>query len=108
MCRKVCQDGNSVCDLMVKQYIFSSYIYKNHDMKLPEFSSEVAQNANIIENINISDEDVRKVVDYIKQTKIDSKDENLETQIFTIEELEKQIDNTVDFVCSFLKDRKII
>lgn len=88
--------------------IFSSYIYKNHDMKLPEFSSEVAQNANIIENININDEDVRKVVDYIKQTKIDSKDENLETQIFTIEELEKQIDNTVDFVCSFLKERKII
>lgn len=88
--------------------IFSSYIYKNHDMKLPKFSSEVAQNANIIENININDEDVRKVVDYIKQTKIDSKDENLETQIFTIEELEKQIDNTVDFVCSFLKDRKII
>ena len=88
--------------------IFSSYIYKNHDMKLPKFSSEVAQNANIIENININDEDVRKVVDYIKQTKIDSKDENLETQIFTIEELEKQIDNTVDFVCSFLKERKII
>lgn len=88
--------------------IFSSYIYKNHDMKLPEFSSEVAQNANIIENININDEDVRKVVDYIKQTKIDSKDENLETQIFTIEELERQIDNTVDFVYSFLKTGEIV
>lgn len=87
--------------------IFSSYIYKNHDMKLPKFNSEVAQNANIIENININNEDVRKVVDYIKQTKIDSKDENSETQIFTIEELERQIDNTVDFVYSFLKQMKL-
>lgn len=88
--------------------IFSSYIYKNHDMKLPEFSSEVVQNSNIIENININDEDVRKVVDYIKQTKIDSKNENSETQIFTIEELERQIDNTVDFVYSFLKTGEIV
>lgn len=85
--------------------IFSSYIYKNYNMKLPEFSLEVSKNANIIENININDEDVKKVVDYIKQTQIDSKDENLETQIFTIEELEKQIDNTVDFVCNFLKNK---
>ena len=77
-------------------------------MKLPEFSSEVVQNSNIIENININDEDVRKVVDYIKQTKIDSKDENLETQIFTIEELERKIDNTVDFVYSFLKTGEIV
>ena len=88
--------------------IFQSYIYKNHNMKLPEFSLEISQNANIIENININDEDVRKVVDYIKQTKIDSKDENLETQIFTIEELERQIDNTVDFVYSFLKTGEIV
>lgn len=86
--------------------IFSSYIYKNHNMKLPEFNLEIAKNANIIENININDEDVKKVVNYIKQTQIDSKDENTETQIFTIEELEKQIDNTVDFSYNFLKKVK--
>lgn len=86
--------------------IFSSYIYKNYNMKLPEFNLEIAKNANIIENININDEDVKKVVDYIKQNQIDSKNENIETQIFTIEELEKQIDNTVDFVYNFLKKVK--
>lgn len=85
---------------------FSSYIYKNHNMKLPEFNLEIAKNANIIENININDEDVKKVVDYIKQTQVDSKNENPETQIFTIEELEKQIDNTVDFVNRFLEKVK--
>lgn len=86
--------------------IFQSYIYKNYNMKLPEFSSEISQNANIIENININDEDVKKVVDYIKQTQVDSKNENPETQIFTIEELEKQIDDTVDFVNSFIEKVK--
>lgn len=75
-------------------------------MKLPEFNLEIAKNANIIENININDEDVKKVVDYIKQTQEDSKNENPETQIFTIEELEKQIDNTVDFVNRFLEKVK--
>ena len=43
------------------------------------------------------------MVDYIKQKQIDSKNENSETQIFTIDELETQIDNTVDFVYNFLK-----
>lgn len=86
--------------------IFSSYIYKNHDMKLPEFSSEVAQNANIIENININDDDVKKVVDYINETKTDAINKNQEMQVFTIEELEKQIENTVDFVYNFLKKVK--
>ncbi len=84
--------------------IFSSYIYKNHNMKLPEFSSEVAQNANIIGNININDDDVKKVVDYINKTKIDAMNQSQEMQVFTIEELEKQIDNTVDVVCDFLQN----
>lgn len=88
--------------------VFSSYIYKKHNMKLPEFSSEVAQNANIIENININDDDVRKVIEYINDTKTNSSNKNQEMQIFTIEELEKQIDNTVDFVCSFLEKRKLV
>lgn len=88
--------------------IFQEYIYKNYNMKLPKFSLDISRNANIIENININNEDVKKVVDYIKQTQIDSKNEKTETQIFTIEELEKQIDNTVDFVYSFLKKEKLL
>lgn len=83
--------------------IFSSYIYKNYNMKLPEFSLEVAKNANIIENININNDDVKKVVDYINETKIDAINQNQEMKVFTIEELEKQIDYTVEFVYNFLK-----
>ena len=83
--------------------IFSSYIYKNYNMKLPEFSLEVAKNANIIENININNDDVKKVVDYVNETKIDAINQNQEMKVFTIEELEKQIDYTVEFVYNFLK-----
>ena len=86
--------------------IFSSYIYKNYNMKLPEFSLEVAKNANIIENININNDDVKKVVDYINETKTDAINQNQEMQVFTIEELEKQIDNTVDFVYNFLRNKR--
>lgn len=82
---------------------FQYYIYKNHDMKLPEFSLDISKNANIIENININDEDVKKVVEYINETKKDAINHRQETQIFTIGELEKQIDKTVDFVNDFLK-----
>lgn len=85
--------------------IFSSYIYKNHNMKLPEYNLEIAKNANIIKNININNDDVQKVVDYINETKTDAINQNQEMQIFTIEELEKQIDNTVDFVYNFLKNK---
>lgn len=88
--------------------IYSSYIYKNHYMKLPKFSSEVAQNANIIEIININDEDVKKVVDYINKSKTDAINQSQEMQIFTIEELEKEIDRTVDIIYSFLKDKEIL
>ena len=89
---------------MLFRSIFSLYIYKNHNMKLPKFSLEVSKNANIIENININDEDVKKVVDYINETKIDANNQNQEMQVFTIEELEKQIDNTVDVVYKFLNE----
>lgn len=88
--------------------IYSSYIYKNHYMKLPKFGSEVAQNANIIETININDEDVKKVVDYINKSKTDAINQSQEMQIFTIEELEKEIDRTVDIIYSFLKDKEIL
>lgn len=88
--------------------IYSSYIYKNHYMKLPKFGSEVAQNANIIEIININDEDVKKVVDYINKSKTDAINQSQEMQIFTIEELEKEIDRTVDIIYSFLKDKEIL
>lgn len=88
--------------------IFSSYIYKKHNMKLPEFSLDIAQNANIIENININDNDVKKVVDYINETKMDAINKNLEMQIFTVDELEKEIDRTAEFICSYLKMKNII
>lgn len=88
--------------------IFSSYIYKKHNMKLPEFSLDISQNANIIENININDDDVKKVVDYINETKMDAINKNQEMQIFTVDELEKEIDRTAEFVCSYLKMKNII
>ena len=86
--------------------IFSSYIYKNHNMKIPEYNLEIAKNANFIKNININNDDVKKVVDYINETKIDAINQKQEMQIFTIDELEKQIDNTVDFVYDFLNKVK--
>lgn len=88
--------------------IFSSYIYKKHNMKLPEFSLDIAQNSNIIENININDDDVKKVIDYINETKMDSINKNQEMQIFTVDELEKEIDRTAEFICSYLKMKNII
>lgn len=88
--------------------IFQTYIYKNYKMKLPKFALEVSKNANILENININDDDVKKVVEYINKTKIDSNNQNHEMQLFTIEELEKQINNTVDFIYFFLNDKKIL
>lgn len=88
--------------------IFQYYIYKKYDMKLPKFSLDISKNANIIENININDEDVKKVVEYINETKQDAINKSQETQIFTIDELEKLIDNTVDYVYSFFKKVKIL
>lgn len=85
---------------------FQYYIYKNYNMNLPEFSVEISKNANILDNININDEDVKKVVDYIRKTKSEAINKNEETQIFTTKELEKQIDYTVDFVYNFLKQTK--
>ena len=77
-------------------------------MKLPNFGSEVAQNDNIIEIININDEVVNNVVDYINKSKTDAINQSQEMQIFTIEELEKEIDRTVDIIYSFLKDKEIL
>lgn len=89
--------------------IFQYYIYKNYNnMKIPQFSLDISTNANIIENININDDDVRKVIEYINDIKINSSNKKEETQIFTIEQLEKEIDNTVDFVYSFLKKEKLL
>lgn len=88
--------------------IFQEYIYKKYNMELPKFSLDISRNANIIENININDDDVRKVIEYINDIKINSSNKNEEMQIFTIEQLEKQIDNTVDFVYSFLKKEKLL
>ena len=58
--------------------------------------------------ININDEDVKKVVDYINKSKTDAINQSQEMQIFTIEELEKEIDRTVDIIYSFLKDKEIL
>lgn len=77
-------------------------------MKLPKFSLDISKNANILDNININDEDVKKVVEYINETKQDAINKSQEIQIFTIDELEKLIDNTVDYVYSFLKKVKIL
>lgn len=88
--------------------IFQYYIYKKYDIKLPQFSLDISKNANILENININDEDVKKVVEYINEIKQDAINQRQETQIFTIDELEKLIDNTVDYVYSFLKKVKIL
>lgn len=86
--------------------IFQYYIYKNYNMKLPKFSFDISKNANIIENININDEDVRKVIEYINETEKNSNSQNLEMKIFTTEELEEQIDKTVSFANEFLNMQK--
>ena len=83
--------------------IFQNYIYQNYDMKLPEYSQKIVKNANIIETININQDDVKKVVEYIKETKNNSKNQNQETKIYKIEELEKLIDETVEFVLGKIK-----
>ena len=75
-------------------------------MKLPEFSVAISKNANVIDVININDEDVKKVVKYINETKQDAINQSQEMQIFKIEELEKLVDDTVDFICCFLKTVK--
>lgn len=85
---------------------FQYYIYKNYSMKMPEFSVAISKNANVIDVININDEDVKKVVKYINETKQDAINQSQEMQIFKIEELEKLVDYTVDFICCFLKTVK--
>ena len=82
---------------------FQNYIYQNYEMKLPEFSIDITKNANLIEIININDEDVKKVVEYIKETKNEAKDKEYQLKIFTIYELEEQIDKTAEFIMNFLE-----
>lgn len=85
--------------------IFQYYIYKNYNnMKIPQFGLDISKNANIIENININDEDVKKVVAYVNETKQDKINQNQDMQMFTIEELEKLIDNTVTFIYDLLQN----
>ena len=87
---------------------FQNYIYQKYEMELPEFSTEIAKNVNILENINLNDEDVKKVISYIKETKETAQDKDCQLQIFTLEELKEQIDKTVDFILEFLKDKNIL
>ena len=87
---------------------FQNYVYQNYEMQLPEISADIVSNVNIIENININDDDVKKVINYIKETKKDAQNKECELQIFTLEELIKQIDETVDFILEFLKDKNIL
>lgn len=82
--------------------IFHYYIYSNYDIKLPQYNENIVQNTNLIDVININNDDVKKVINYIEETKLNSKNQNQETQIFTKEELELHIDKTVEFIIDFI------
>ena len=85
--------------------IFQYWIYENNDMILPKYNSNIAQNANLIKNVNINDNDVKLSIEYIEKSKeIGKKIVNKEDllKIYSIRELEKQIDDTVDFICKII------
>ena len=83
--------------------IFAFYLYKNENIDIPEYSENILQGVNKIENIDVNKEDVNKTINDIKQC-ADKPDKILDTsvdkdyKIYTEEELKRRIDLCVDFI----------
>lgn len=81
---------------------FHYYIYNNCNINLPKYNDNIVENANLIDVIKINNEDVKKVINYMEETKINARIKKQKLQIFTIDELQLEIEKTVEFIINKL------
>lgn len=93
--------------------IFADYIYTNKKLQKLNYNNDILSVNNIIEEIQITEEDVLKSIKYLnehinyKVTVLKEKDSK-EYQIFTAEEMINSLELCVDFIIENLKSNNII
>lgn len=87
--------------------IFENYIFKEYSMKLPKYKDSIVYNCNLIKNININNDDILKIIEYINNLK-EKQAKNYKMKIFTTVELEKYIEYTVDTIINYYENIQIM
>lgn len=71
----------------------------------PIYSEELAKCADTIKEINITDEDVKKIIKHLNEvTKNQEIDENFEYKVFSEKELYEKYENTIDYCLENIKE----
>lgn len=73
-------------------------LHANKNIIFPTYSEELIKYSNTIKEIDINDEDVKKVIKHLNEvTKNQQIDENFEYKIFSEKELYEKYENTIDY-----------
>lgn len=85
----------------LESYIYKTKIYK---ADIPIYNEKLSTQANIIKNININSEDVKKAIKYIKTCQNDAACESIEFYIFSIQELQNILEEVTKFCVNSLNE----
>lgn len=78
---------------------------ENRNIIFPVFSKEIVKDVVEIKELNITEEDVIKVVKYLNEvTKNQQTEKDFEYVVFTQEELQKKFEETIEFCIKQIKD----
>lgn len=84
-------------------WAFQYYIYEKYNLEIPKYSPNIVEEIKVLENIKINDEDVKKVIKYINETKDSAKDKDKKLEIFTEDELKDKINQCVEKTLEYLE-----
>lgn len=87
--------------------IFTNYIYVNNLIDIPKYQEEIYNMAKEIKVIDVTDEDIKKTINYFNIVKKGVNTLNLEYKIFTEEEMLKNVDICVDEIVKYFKENKL-
>lgn len=82
---------------------FSHHINSTNVLDIPKYDKEIYKKAKEIKTINLTDEDIKKVIEYLNTTKHERESEEEKYKIFTYEEMEKNVDKCVDKIIKFFE-----
>lgn len=75
--------------------VFESYVFNKYEIYIPNFNENLLTQSNEITNINITADDIKKAISFIKKCQKKAKDDNAKCFIFKIEELENELYSVV-------------
>lgn len=83
--------------------IFADYIYRNNLVDIPIYDEEIYEQIKRIKQIDLTKEDIKKVTDYFEKVKNGVYLEIKDYKIYTLDEMEKNMDMCVNYIISYLK-----